>query len=132
MATSEPTALRHAIKPLRELYGLTFATDFGPLAFKTLREKMVALKWSRKTVNIHCLPVKGIFRWGVENELLPADRWEPAGFRRVVRGEVPPGRPRADALTRRRASLRLGQRCRPTSGRRRSSAASMSSSGTAT
>jgi len=37
--------------------------------------------WARPTVNKHCGRVKRIVRWGVENEILPADRWE--AFRAV-------------------------------------------------
>jgi integrase len=62
---------------------MTLAADFGPLAFKTLRAKMVELGWNRKTINDHCQRVKRVIRWAVENELLPSDRWEAL---RAVRG----------------------------------------------
>jgi integrase len=81
--SSELTDLKHAVRPWRELYGMTLAADFGPLAFKTLRAKMVELGWNRKTVNDHCQRVKRVIRWAVENELLPSDRWEAL---RSVRG----------------------------------------------
>jgi integrase len=81
--SSELADIRHAVRPWRELYGLTPAADFGPLAFKTLRERMVAMKWNRKTINAQCQRVKRVIRWAVENELLPADRWEAL---RAVRG----------------------------------------------
>lgn len=74
--TSELTDLKYAIRVFREDAGHTPAREFGPLAFKRLRERMVGKGWARPTVNKHCGRVKRVVRWGVENELLPADRWE--------------------------------------------------------
>lgn len=74
--TSELTDLKYAIRAFREHCGTMLAREFGPLAFKAVREKMVGKGWARPTVNKHCGRVKRVIRWGVENELLPADRWE--------------------------------------------------------
>lgn len=74
--TSELSDLKYAIRAFREVYGETPAREFGPLAFKTLRERMVKKGWARSTVNDQCGRVKRVVRWAVENELLPADRWE--------------------------------------------------------
>ena len=40
-ATHEPTELRYCARPLRLLYGHTPAAEFGPLALKVVRQKMV-------------------------------------------------------------------------------------------
>src|SRR5262249_42266572 len=45
--TGEPTSqldrIRHALRPVRELYGHTLARDFGPKSLKAVRERMLAL-----------------------------------------------------------------------------------------
>lgn len=73
---SELSDLKYCIREFRGLFGDTPAREFGPLAFKALRERMVKKGWARPTVNAQSGRVKRIVRWGVENELLPADRWE--------------------------------------------------------
>lgn len=74
-AAGQPTTqlhvLRSALKPLRELYGESRAAEFGPLALKAVRQRMIDLGWSRTTVNQSVSRIKRVFRWGVENELLP-------------------------------------------------------------
>lgn len=74
-AAGQPTTqlhvLRSAIKPLRELYADSRAADFGPLALKAVRQRMIELGWSRTTVNQAVSRVKQVFRWAVENELVP-------------------------------------------------------------
>jgi len=74
----EYDCLRSAIRPLRELYGHTPVREFGPLALKAVREKMIERKhpwtkknWSREYVNEAVSRIRRIFRWGVENELVP-------------------------------------------------------------
>jgi integrase len=69
--TSEVTNLRQILRLLRSLHGNTSATEFGPRALKTIREQMIALKWHRKSINKQISRVKMIFRWAVENEMLP-------------------------------------------------------------
>src|SRR5262249_19872488 len=64
--------LRDAIKIVRELYGHTAAKDFGPLALKACRQKMVEKGWSRTYTNHQIGRVRRIFRWAAEEELLPA------------------------------------------------------------
>jgi hypothetical protein len=41
LPTGEAQTIRHALKPLRKLYGSTPAADFGPLKLKALRETMI-------------------------------------------------------------------------------------------
>lgn len=73
---SELVDFKYAIREFRGLAGELPAREFGPIAFKLLRDRMVKKGWARPTVNRQCGRVKRIVRWGVENELLPADRWE--------------------------------------------------------
>ena len=60
-------------KPLKELFAYLPAREFGPAALKTLRARMIELDWSRKTVNKSVTRVRSIFKWGVSEELVPAE-----------------------------------------------------------
>jgi integrase len=63
--------IKLAVRPLRQLYGPSPAANFGPLALKAVRQRMVECDWCRNFVN-HCVGrVKRVFRWATENELLP-------------------------------------------------------------
>jgi integrase len=77
--TDELHCIRAALRPLKELYGHTAVRDFGPLALKAVRQKMVesvdprtGRPWCRRSINLHTYRVRAVFRWGVENELVPA------------------------------------------------------------
>jgi len=70
--TSEIAAIRSAMRVLREHYGLTPVPEFGPLRLKAVREAMVSLGWARTTVNDGISRIRRVFKWGVENELVPA------------------------------------------------------------
>ena len=63
--------IRSLLRLLKDLYGRTNAGDFGPLRAKALREKMVAAGWSRSYVNAQMQRLRRVFRWGVENEMVP-------------------------------------------------------------
>jgi integrase len=73
------------------LYGHTPAKDFGPLSLKTVRERMIDAGLSRGVVNQRVGRVRRMFRWCVENELVPPSVLE--GLR-AVRG-LEKGRSRA-------------------------------------
>lgn len=89
--TNELTDFRYSLKPLRELYGHTLAKDFGPLSLKAAREKMIDAGLCRGVVNQRIGRVRRLFRWAVENELVPSSVLE--GLR-AVRG-LERGRSRA-------------------------------------
>jgi integrase len=74
--TTEIGVIRQALKPIRKLYGLSLAKDFGPLALKACREAMVAKGWSRKSINRQVGRLRKMFAWGVANELIPATVFE--------------------------------------------------------
>lgn len=69
--TSQLGVLRGVLRPLRDLFGETQAADFSPLALKAVRQRMVNRGWSRTTINQAVSRIKQVFRWAVENELIP-------------------------------------------------------------
>lgn len=71
-ATSELGLVKLALRPLKALYGRTEAAEFGPLKLKAVRQKMIDAGLSRSVINTHVGRVKRMFRWAVENELVPA------------------------------------------------------------
>ena len=70
--TSEVHCYRSAIKLLRELYGRIPAKDFGPLALKAVRAKMVGLGWARGNINVMVGRLRRIVKHAVENEMVDA------------------------------------------------------------
>src|SRR5262245_15309727 len=67
--TNELPQFRQTFRLVRELYGHTPAKEFGPLALKALRQKMIDRGWNRKLVNQRVRRVRRVFKWAVENEL---------------------------------------------------------------
>jgi len=80
--TGEAENIRYATRILRKLYGTTPAAEFGPLKLKAVREAMIdpaaaglpamARGWCRNVINKNIGRIKTMFKWGVENEKLPA------------------------------------------------------------
>jgi len=80
--TQEVQDYKHTLRPMKHLYGASPVTDFGPLALKAIRSLMVrgydhprfgkqpAL--ARRVVNQRIGRIKRMFKWAVENELVPA------------------------------------------------------------
>ncbi|CAN5598473.1 tyrosine-type recombinase/integrase [soil metagenome] len=69
--TNETVEYRQSLRPLRELYGLTLAADFGPRALKAVRENMVQAGLCRSLINQRIGRVKRMFKWAVSEELVP-------------------------------------------------------------
>ena len=63
--------LKAALRILRQAYGPVRAVEFGPLALKALRERMIAKEWARTTINQQVIRLRRMFRWAVSEELLP-------------------------------------------------------------
>jgi len=74
--TGELACFRAALRPLVELYGSTPARDFGPLALRAVRERMIGAEMARGTINGHVNRVRHVFRWGAGRELVPASVWQ--------------------------------------------------------
>ncbi|HAU36316.1 MAG TPA: site-specific integrase, partial [Phycisphaerales bacterium] len=70
----EPTGEMHnvkdALRPVAELYGNTFAADFGPRALKAVRQAMIEADLCRNVINSRINRVRRMFKWAVENELV--------------------------------------------------------------
>ena len=73
--TSEYGAIKDALKLVRELYGRTTANEFGPLALKAVRQRMIDKGWSRRTINQSIGRIRRCFKWAVENELVRPDMY---------------------------------------------------------
>jgi hypothetical protein len=56
---------------LRSLYGRTQAIEFGPLALKAIRQRIIEEGLSRVYINDHAGRVKRMFKWAVGEQLLP-------------------------------------------------------------
>jgi integrase len=70
--TGEQEQIRLALRPLRSLYGSTLARDFSPKALKLVRQAMIGSGLCRRTINQRVGRILRAFRFGVENELVPA------------------------------------------------------------
>jgi integrase len=57
--------------PLRQLYALTPARDFGPRALKVVRQAMIDAGLCRNECNKRTRIVVRLFKWAVEQELVP-------------------------------------------------------------
>src|SRR5208337_2656039 len=104
-ATNEQADYKLSLRPLKRLYGNTPARDFGPLALKAVREAMISgswlteaekenrqknghkLNWARGVANQRIGRIRRMFRWAVENELIPAPVYQALmAVRRLARG----------------------------------------------
>jgi len=65
-STGTAENLRPTLRLLRTIYGDTRAADFGPLALKALRQKMIEQGQSRRYVNDNVARIKQAFRWAVK------------------------------------------------------------------
>ncbi|VTR91577.1 Integrase family protein OS=Planctomyces limnophilus (strain ATCC 43296 / DSM 3776 / IFAM 1008 / 290) GN=Plim_1106 PE=4 SV=1 [Gemmata massiliana] len=79
LPTKELLVIRYALRPLRELYGTSRATESGPLKLKTVRQRMIDTKLSRALINRRV----SVFKWAASEELIPASVYD--GLRTVSR-----------------------------------------------
>lgn len=70
--TREQDNIRQALRFLRKSHGACPAADFGPKSLKTVREAMIAAGRCRTLINKDVGRIRSMFRWAVENVLLPA------------------------------------------------------------
>jgi len=68
--SDEVRHFRSVSRTVREMYGHTLATEFGPLALKAVRQQFIARGWCRKTVNRQVDRVRQIFKWAVAEQLV--------------------------------------------------------------
>ncbi len=69
--TPEVVHVTEVLKIVRELYGRHPATDFGPLALKACREKMLTRNWGRNHINTQAGRIKRMFMWAAAAEMVP-------------------------------------------------------------
>ncbi|NQT14424.1 MAG: site-specific integrase [Planctomycetes bacterium] len=74
--TDEQAGIRSALRYVRRLYGHTPACEFRPLNLKAVRQAMIEADLSRGVVNQYVNRVRRMFKWGVENELVPVDVYQ--------------------------------------------------------
>jgi integrase len=74
--TGEVEEFRSSLRLLRELFGDLPAAQFGPLKFKAVRQRMVEAGWCRGVVNQRAARIRGMFKWAVGEELVPAAVYE--------------------------------------------------------
>ncbi len=102
--TNELPQFAQTFRLVRSLYGHTPAGEFGPLALKAVRERMIEAGWARKLINQRVGRIRRAFRWGVENELVsPVVLHALAAVRGLQEGrttarETAPVAPVADAV----------------------------------
>lgn len=63
--------LKVALRPILQLYGMTLAKDFGPLALRAVRDRMVTEGLARTSVNARVNRIRRAFRWTASVELEP-------------------------------------------------------------
>ena len=63
--------IRLVLRLLKNHYGTLWVAEFGPLALKALRQKLVEAGHSRKYINKLVAIIPAVFRWGVSEELAP-------------------------------------------------------------
>jgi site-specific recombinase XerD len=69
-------SLKDALRVVRKLHGHTPARDFGPLALKACRARMIRKGWARTYINSQVDRVRRMFRWAAEEELLPGSVYD--------------------------------------------------------
>jgi integrase len=70
-STGELDNFRDSLRPLRRLYGAFPAAEFGPKALKAVRQAMIDAGLARTTINQRVGRIVHLFKWGVEQELIP-------------------------------------------------------------
>jgi integrase len=71
--TGEHTTMRYALRPLTSRFSDLRVTEFGPKKLKTIREDMIALGWTRRTINKSVNRIKLCFTWAASEELVPPE-----------------------------------------------------------
>lgn len=69
--SSEIEAITLALRPVHELYSLTRAAEFGPLALRAVRQRMIERGGCRANINKQTSRIKRVFKWAVSEELVP-------------------------------------------------------------
>lgn len=73
---SEFASIKYALRPVRELYGATLAAEFGPLALRAVRQRMIEADLCRSEINRRMERIRRMFKWAVAEELVPPGNLE--------------------------------------------------------
>lgn len=71
--TGEVPVIKAMIKFVVPLYGRKPCTEFGPLALKAVRHKMIEAGISRTYANSQTARIKRMFKWAASEQLLPIE-----------------------------------------------------------
>ncbi|WP_442485131.1 tyrosine-type recombinase/integrase [Aeoliella sp. SH292] len=63
--------IKAMLRYLRDWYGKEAAADFGPVALKAIRQRMVEDGLSRRYINDHVDRLKRMFKWAASEQLVP-------------------------------------------------------------
>jgi len=68
--TSELSCVQIALRHLATVARDMKAQDFGPTAYKKVRDSMIEADYARKSINVHMGRIKRMFKWAVANEYI--------------------------------------------------------------
>ena len=71
-STGEAKNVRDSLRPLIRQFGETRIREFGPIKLKSVRDEMVKAGLCRTNFNSRINRIRRVFKWGVENEYVPA------------------------------------------------------------
>jgi len=77
---------KFAVRKLMQRHARTFLADFGPLALQEVRQTMIDAGWCVNHINQAITRVRYVFKWGVSQEYVSADRY---GALKLVEGLRP-------------------------------------------
>lgn len=67
---------KYALRLLVRLHGATRVNEFGPKKLKAVRDEMIKAGHARNYINGSIGKIKQVFRWGVEEEIVPAQVYD--------------------------------------------------------
>lgn len=74
--TSQVAHIVRAVKSLTQLHGSRFVTEFDTLALQEIQNYLIAEgRLARPTINRRVRLIRGIFKWGVARQIVPATVW---------------------------------------------------------
>jgi len=103
-STGTAENMRPVMRLLRGLYGDSLVKDFGPLALKAVRQKLIGEGQARMYVNENVERIRRMFKWAAGDELIPFEVYHRLtaveGLRkgRTEAHETPPIPPVADEV----------------------------------
>jgi hypothetical protein len=59
------------VRTVRDLYGMTPADEFGPMALRAIQHHLIRKNQSHRYINDQVDEIKRMFKWGASMELLP-------------------------------------------------------------